>query len=95
MEIADTTDFDLSWLEQKLEPESYFTGLLQSRVARRSEFMRKEIERDRELVREVWHERDELWYWRYRIGGGISGADGLVILRDGKVHTVWCNGRIL
>ena len=95
MEVADRSDFDLSWIQDKLDLEGYFAGLLRSGVATRHEWVRKDIERNRELVREVWREGDELWYWRYRIGGGVSGSDGLVLLRGGEVFRVWCNGRIL
>jgi len=95
MELADIASFDLAWLQDKLDPDVYFEGLLQSGVARRHEWVRQEILRNQNLVRQVWCEGDELWYWRFRIQGGISGSDGLVLLRNGRVFRVWCNGRIL
>jgi hypothetical protein len=95
VQVFALSEFDRSWIQEKLEPEDYFTRLLRSGVALRNAWMREDIESNRQMVREIWCEGDELWYWRYRINGGISGIDGLVLLRGGEVVRAWCNGRIL
>ena len=95
MQVVEGLDFDRSWLQDKLEPNDYFARALESGVARRHAWVRAENEANRQMVGEVWCEGDELWYWRNRINGGISGTDGLVLLRNGEVVRVWCNGIIL
>jgi hypothetical protein len=87
--------FDRSWLRAKLDPEEYFLRLLQSRPATRSAAFREEVVQDREKVREVWKEGDELWFWQSFIGEGPSGAIGLAVLRDGEVFRAWSTGFVL
>jgi hypothetical protein len=89
MEALDAARFDRSWLQQRLEPDEYFGRLLESSVAKRHTRVREEIETNRRLVNEMWCEGDQLWYWRFRIDGGISGSDGLALLRAGEVFRVW------
>lgn len=95
MQVMAEAHFDRSCLEFKLDPEHYFTKLLESGAAKRHASMREEFENNRKMVQKVWREGDELWYWRYRIDGGISGSDGLVVLRHGEIVQAWCNGCIL
>ena len=95
LQVGDPTEFDRSWLEERVDPEEYFSRLLERGVAQRTSWVRDEIEADCQLVREVWSEGDELWYWRFRIRGGISGIAGLVLMRNGEVFRLWCGPRIL
>ena len=82
-------DFDRSWLRTKVDPQEYFSRLLESRLAVRSASFRKEVDEDRKQVLKAWQGGDELLYWRLFIGEGPSGADGLAILRKGEVVCVW------
>jgi hypothetical protein len=95
MQASEVTGFERSWLQDRLDPEEYFARLFHSSVAQRRSWVREQIETNQQMVREVWCEGDELRYWRFRIGGGVSGADGLALLRNGEVVQVWSNGRIL
>jgi hypothetical protein len=95
MQALNIAGFDRSRLEVRLEPKAYFTRLLESGPALRRAWIREDIENRRKLLTEVWRDGDEVWYWRYRIDGGISGSDGLAIVRNGELAYVWSFGFIL
>jgi hypothetical protein len=87
MEVVNPATFDRSTLRERLEPpEEYFARLLGSGVAQRHAWAREMLVAQRELVREVWQDGDELWSWRTT---PRWGACGLVVLRGGEVVRVW------
>jgi len=87
--MVDPKEFDPSWLRQKVELEPYFNRLLESYDGPRMLPFRLEIEQARNAIRQLWQAGDELWFWRYYIGEGPSGAAGLAVLRHGKVFHLW------
>jgi hypothetical protein len=95
MEPVAAKDFDRAWLVTRLQPREYFARCLQSSLAQRREWYREWVEGNQAKVQEVWQDGDELWYWRYRIDGGISGSDGLALLRADKVVNIWYYATIL
>jgi hypothetical protein len=87
VELVDPAVFDRSTLRELLEPpEAHFARLLGSGVAQRHAWVREMLATERELVREVWQDGDELWRWQTT---PQWGACGLVVLRAGEVVRVW------
>jgi hypothetical protein len=61
VEVIDPATFDRSKLRERLEPpEAHFARLLSSRVAQRHGWVREMLAAERDLVREVWQDGDEL-----------------------------------